>query len=557
MFADRPESLIPASTLWLSAAMWAAAWLVPIHELPWTAFHADLLCAAALALLSVGLLRHGDSRVHVPHAATAVALLTLVPGAQAIGGLVLFSGDAWMASLYLLGFAIAIVCGHVIARQGVDLSAPLAFSLAAVGGLSAVMALWQWLQWPPPHMWWRAMLPGDRPAANVGQSNLLATLLVLALLASLALHQTRRLRPILVCALVGLLSVGIAVTQSRTGLLALVVAVLWLWAMRRTTGLRISSGWIITLLAWLLLCVVAQPLLAQANQLPLGRPGLDTQLGPRQVHWATMLAATLQSPWLGYGWNQVAVAQASVPHLAFSGEFIEHSHNLVLDLLIWNGLPLGLLLICAMLWWVWQRARLCRTPAVALLLAGMWVLLVHAMTEYPLDYFGFLMLLGLLVGAVDALVLPAPAQTLLLPRRAAAAVTWMAASLVAWVTVEYISLEADHALMRMQWERPELVTAGPDAVPQVMLLTQLRALLVFMRMPLDMPLSTQQLSEMTRVSLRYGYAPVLTRQALAAQRNGRAEEAQAALARLCKTQAQQICDDARQQVAAAARTPAP
>jgi hypothetical protein len=293
--------------------------------------------------------------------------------------------------------------------------------------------------------------------------------------------------------------------------------------------------------------------LLEAGQLPQVRPALDVQVGARRVHWATMLQAIQLSPWLGYGWNQVAVAQASVLDLAFSGEFIEHSHNLLLDLLIWNGLPLGLLLIGALLWWTWDRARRCQTPEVALLLAGVWVLGVHAMTEYPLDYFGYLMLLGLLVGAVDALVLPAPQQTRLVPRRAAMAMALLAASLTAWVTVEYTSLEADHALMRQQWERPELVSAGPDAVPDVLLLTQVRALLVFMRTPPQPGLSLAQKTLMARVAQRYGYAPVLMRQATALHRNGHPAQAEAAMTQLCKTQPPVVCNNARKQVAAETR----
>jgi Virulence factor membrane-bound polymerase, C-terminal/O-Antigen ligase len=401
------------------------------------------------------------------------------------------------------------------------------------------------------------MPPDSRPGANIGQSNLLATLLVLALLSALALHQAAKLRlPTLLASLLVLVP-GIAVTQSRTGLLALLVAGLWLWAMRSRVGLRVQPRWLLALLAWVVVCVVAQPLLVEAWQLKLGRPALDVQPGTRGVHWATLVQALQQAPWFGHGWNQVAVAQASVPDLAFSGEFIEHSHNLLLDLLIWNGLPLGLLLIAALLWWTWHRARRCRTPAVALLLAGVWVLLVHAMTEYPLDYFGYLMLLGLLVGAVDAGVLSSTPQTLQVPRRIAMAVALLAASLTAWVTVEYTSLEADHALMRLQWERPELVTAGPDAVPHVALLTHVRALLVFMRLPLQADMPAPQQAFMAKVARRYGYSPVLMRQAIALQRNGRLAEAQATLTRLCQTQPKPMCDRAHQQLKASSFAAAP
>jgi O-antigen ligase len=556
--SDKPAlSPPPALIMWLAAALWAASWLVPIRELPWQAFHADLLCAAALMLLAVSLLRSEPGRVSVPLTALVVAALALVPGLQAASGLILFGGDAWMASLYLMGFAAAIFCGHALARSNLSAGMVLAWAVLVVGLISAVMALCQWLLLAPLHPWWRALAPFQRPSANVGQSNLLATLLVLALLSAVALHHATRLKLRLLLAAATVLVPGIVVTQSRTALVAMGVAVLWLWAVRHRAKLRSAPAlWLVLLLATLV-CVLARPWLVEVWELKPGRLTPTLQGGTRAVHWATLLQALQQAPWFGYGWNQVAVAQATAPALAFSGEFIEHAHNVLLDLLIWNGLPLGAAWVVALISWVWQRARQCQSPAPALLLAGVWVLLVHAMTEYPLDYFGYLMLLGLLVGAVDALA-PSPARhTRPVARRAVLGVVLLASSLTTWVTVEYTALEADHALMRLQWAQPLLITAGPDAVPQVVLLTQLRALLVFMRLPLDTRLSAEQQNMMAQVAQRYGYAPVLIRQSIALHRNGRSHDAQAVLDRLCKTQPKKFCDSARRQVAAEIGTSGP
>jgi hypothetical protein len=117
-----------------------------------------------------------------------------------------------------------------------------------------------------------------------------------------------------------------------------------------------------------------------------------------------------------------------------------------------------------------------------------------------------------------------------------------------WVTVEYTALEADHALMRQQWEQPYLVTAGPDAVPRVTLLTNLHALLVFMRLPLGPGMPPAQQDFMDKVAKRYGYAPVLVRQAIALTRNGQAIQAQAVLTRLCQTKPRALCEQFREQV---------
>lgn len=61
--------------------------------------------------------------------------------------------------------------------------------------------------------------------------------------------------------------------------------------------------------------------------------------------WHQMLLAIKEQPLLGYGWNQVGVAQLSVYLDYPTTEWTEHSHNILLDLLIWNGIPLGILII--------------------------------------------------------------------------------------------------------------------------------------------------------------------------------------------------------------------
>jgi O-antigen ligase len=496
-----PSLLTLEPALWIAAALLCAAWLLPIHDLPWLAFHADLLAAAALGMLVLVGLRQADTVVAVPHPAVCVLALAAVPLLQAGAGLILFAGDAWMASLYLVGSAIAIVCGAALARQQPGIGLLLAYALLVAGLVSAVMALAQRMQLAPPHPWLRGVAPGERPMANIAQSNMLATLLVLACMAALALHHARRLRPWTLVACCATLVAGVVVTRSRTGLLALIVVGLWLALSQRRTGLRWGWQYGTALVAWLLLCLVLQPPItahwaAQGAGLAGGvaapQHTMATLSGARWVHWATLWQAIQNAPWWGHGWNQVALAQAAVPDQALSGEFIEHSHNLLLDLLVWNGVPLGLLLAALLLGWCWRQARRCHTPDAGLMMAGLWALGVHAMTEYPLDYAYFLLPLGLIVGALHtSTATSTPSDPgahgrvlragVRVPRAMCAAVALAAAAMTAWVTVEYTSLEQRNVLMRQQWERSELSSTGAAEVPQVVLLTQLRALLLFMR----------------------------------------------------------------------------
>lgn len=529
---------------WLAAALWGASWLVPVRELPWLAFHSDLLAASSLAVLALHWQRESSRQVDVPVSALFVLALVPIPLLQAASGLVFFAGDAWLASLYLAGLALAVSCGHAAARTGSGLGRAFALTLLAVALISALMTVRQWLQWPAPHPWWLDVRLGTRPTANVGQPNLLATLMLLGTLAALALHQAGVLGVKVCNGAVALLLAAVALTQSRTAALGLTLVVLGLWAGSRRFELRIGSRMLLGGLGWFALCALARPGLAKALDLTQAQAPLGLSTETRPIHWATVWEAVTLAPWTGYGWNQVAVAQARMTGQAPSGEFIEHSHNLLLDLLVWNGLPLGLGMALAIGAWMWCRVRRCRLPYSALLLAGIGLLLTHAMTEYPLDYFSFLLPLGLAAGAVDALAAPS-AVTVSVPRRASAAVVALTAGLLGAVTVDYIAIEADHAAMRAQWDQRDLRLPDAAAVPEVRVLTQMQALLRFMRVDLGPGMSAQDRNEMTRVAERFGYAPVLTRQAIAEFKVGRSEASRAALDRLCRIHPSHVCADSR------------
>src|SRR4030095_12715500 len=91
----------------LGAAAFVAmtlAWLIPNHFPPWTSFYNDSAMALALVLLA-GAHAATIARSPVPLFAWVAIGLACIPWLQWLGGLVLYSGDAIVSSLYLLGGA--------------------------------------------------------------------------------------------------------------------------------------------------------------------------------------------------------------------------------------------------------------------------------------------------------------------------------------------------------------------------------------------------------------------------------------------------------------------
>ena len=203
-------------------------------------------------------------------------------------------------------------------------------------------------------------------------------------------------------------------TQSRAALLevavfAIVIAMLRPRASPRASWQVCAATCLVLIAFWFAWPGVNQTMLLQPGRALQGQ----AELGVRRIHWMTMLDAVGRRPIVGYGWNQASVAQsrAADAHEA-SHEFVEHSHNVVIDLLVWNGIPVGAAIVGSLAWWLWWQARACRTGLHAIALTALAVVITHGLLEFPLEYAYFLLPVGLLMGAMEATAPAGPGLTL-------------------------------------------------------------------------------------------------------------------------------------------------
>src|SRR5690606_5609379 len=96
------------------------------------------------------------------------------------------------------------------------------------------------------------------------------------------------------------------------------------------------------------------PLLAEVMGTASSSPVERAQQMARLGLYEQFSNAVLQGPWYGYGWGQGFSAQAAValehPHYEPS----YYAHNVLLDLLVWNGPILGGGLIIAVVVWLFM-----------------------------------------------------------------------------------------------------------------------------------------------------------------------------------------------------------
>lgn len=520
----------------LGLLLFGLSWLSNDHYRPWVNFHAETLAGAGVLCMFAGLLSERRAALVVP----VIAIWPLVAGSVAWGswaaGVGLFAGDALIVSLYCVLASAALVIGHAWAnREPERMASPkqqsalewLACLLVFVAILSAAIGLLQWLQMTDALGVYVVQADvGDRALGNMGQPNQLATLLLAGMAAMLFLYERTRIGGIAFGLGIGFLTGVLVLTQSRAGMLsALVVVVLllvktpWLSRLRRAP-----------VLIWLAVyfgCVAVLPLVTEWLYLGAGRDLESmTRTSDRLIIWRQMVAGIAKAPWFGYGWNQTPTAHAAGA-LAVPGSMTyAYAHNVILDLLAWNGVPLGLFWTGLLAWWLVSRTiAVVAVPAIAAM-AGLLPLVVHSLLEYPFAYAYFLALGGLLVGVVEAFHCK--------PR------TWEVRRAWGWIVVapffavgvqvcrDYIAVEEDFRIVRFEDLRIGKTPMQYEA-PDILLLTQMSDMLKVARAKVSPNMSIHDLERMRRVALRFPWPAVHLSYASALALNGDAEGAARAM----------------------------
>lgn len=533
----------------LPATLMVFAWLLPNHYHPWVSAWGDGMAISGLLLL-LPLAMAGTSFVgHISwQLLVVVSLCCASILLQLATGKLLFAGDAWIALLYIGSWFAALLAGRAISLSsasgdGVSMLSG-AWLLAAL--LSVGIALVQWSGALNLGIYAAELPPGGRPFANVAQPNNFCTLSFLGLCGLMWLYQFRRVNgPTFWVGAIFLLC-GMIASQSRTGWLQLSLIIAFGGLFRGRLGLRISRVQIGILGSLFLTGVFLWSPLCDALFLSAGRT-LDDQMqaGIRLPYWWVMLDAIGREPFWGYGWQQVGSAQQHVAldHPAL-GSYFEHSHNLVLDFLLWSGIPIGGLIVAALIWWFVSRVGACRDARVGWLLVAAGGLLIHSMLEFPMEYFYFLAPMGLAMGSVDGF-LASEKSLVRVPRQAVLILMALLTIFFLWSAAEYLKAEENYRTMRLESARigvPGIVTPSP----RLIFLTQLDAFLQFGRTEAKPGMSAAEIDWMRKVSERFGFPPILFRYALAAGLNGQPKVAQETLERICRIHALPRCLEARE-----------
>ena len=514
----------------------ALGWLIPNHTLPWTSFHSEIWVAILLSAITPFLIVKAPSHFSCDGLLSLLAITAAIPFIQFSFCQINYFGHAWICSIYLVGLLVSILTGRFWESSHPGRLIDMLSLAIGIGALFSVgLELYQWLELDGLGIW---LMDSSiaRPYANLGQPNQLATFLVWGVLATFWGVIRSKFGLVAAIPLALIMLFGIALTGSRTAWVAIVLITLAIWWWRKLWEAK-CTPWVITGLGvYFVCCVLVLNFLGASDRIK------QLAIAPADVRfsaWKLLIGAALEKPLFGYGWGQVAEAQISVSlnYPALHVIFIQ-SHNLFLDLVLWCGLPIGLLLSFALLRWFWIRFRKVDSPKNAVLFLFLLAVANHAMLEFPLQYAYFLLPTGLIMGAIVAH--DKDFRPLIVVSKGYFAALWLLSVVMLSVTViDYLKVEHKYSLLRLEWAGYKL-ELDPQP-PSVIALSQWHHIIKSARAVPKMGMSESELEEMRRV-VTAAHKPLdFLKLAMALDLNGKSGEAELWLERLCSVETEKNC----------------
>ena len=506
-----------------------ASWLQPLFLPPWVAFHGEVLAYAALAIsvLAVLICSNNTSKLIISFPEVSLLILLVLIICQYINGRLSFLGDVAVYALYLLGLMLAIAVGRKSTNE-INVLENLAWCIAVATLGSVFIALLQTFSIDEHYSFVAPTSTWRRPGANLAQPNNLGTLLLWGQASVFYLYLANKLKTTNTIALVGLMSIGIAISESRAALIGVVALAAWMCTAPVQDGKK--SRFLISLLylgSAVTLFLFWPKLMWAYHEGVWNIQGgnariIYTQAGAREVVWMQLIAAAGIQPLFGWGFGGVSRAlNAVVDKYEVSYPFT-YAHNILLDLLIGVGYPAAFMFVMG--WLIWVTRRLTWRPD-----SGRWFSLavlmpftVHSLTEFPFSYAYFLFPVGVAVGVLD--VSNSRRINIGITRSVFSSICLLWCLLALMVFRDYVHAEEDFRIARMEARRIGTTLVDYDR-PKMLVLDQLNAINTATRTTPTPGMSLEDLDLLKSTALKYPWTAMQSRYALALALNGDVAEA--------------------------------
>lgn len=384
------------------------SYLIPIHYNPWLTFLSEILVLSGFSFLL--LISFNNKIIILPKNLIPIFLLSLIPIIQYFFGQVYFFSHAIISFAYILTLFFVIVFMYNITSQNeykkIYFFLNISWMFIIVGFINACFSIYQWLKLDF-NITFITSLVGSRPFANFAQPNNMATFQIMSFLGLIYLYIKHKINFYILLILSIVFIFSIALTQSRTAVIALVVVLFALVFFRKIIHIKVLVYCFFSVFMYFLFSYY---LINISNFISkvfgLNMIGISSSIerginsSGRIDFWIQMFYAILERPWFGYGWNQTALAQYQNMDKYPIGVWIKSSHNLLVDIIVWCGIPIGISFILYCIYLIFSS--LVKISKIEDLFAFCMILtlLIHSMLEYPLHYAYFLIPFGVFLGII-------------------------------------------------------------------------------------------------------------------------------------------------------------
>lgn len=369
------------------------SYLSPIFILPWASAFQDLCAVFALILLL--LIQSYRKNIEIDKKIIyAFGFIALIPLVQYLFRILFFKQELVLSLIYISVFFLSIVNGLNFTKSFKEIER-LSIFFVFISLSCVLLQLIQWIS-----LYQSALIldsSSRRPSANIGQPNNLATLLFIGFFSNILLFKNNKIKTHFYILVSATLMTGIVLTQSRTSWLVF-IAVLFIAFLKKK--LNLFGTMLKSSIAFLFLVLTLPHITLFFHDQGLTVIERISSDSSRLYIWKQMLIAIIDKPWFGYGWNQTSVAQTSVTLKYPLNIWLEYSHNLFLDIIVWTGIPIGISIITIIINWFLQTFKKINTPNQLIYFLIVTAFFIHCMLEFPFAYAYFLLPIGLYIGVL-------------------------------------------------------------------------------------------------------------------------------------------------------------
>lgn len=507
----------------LMTLAWFLIAAITDHYLPWLSWHSEGLSTIALMFAYCAYLTaypknsRGDG---LPVCTLPALIIWFAAAVQASTGILLYPIDIILLAIYLSQFILSCYLGYeLMATNGERPQKVLTFAavlFCAFGLVLAAEAASRALDAGWLSDWVAGVGSTRRPGSNLSQANHLATMLGGACVALLYLYLTKKIKAPLVVGAALILLMALSMTESRTGLVSILLLVIYAMGFNLMENRNDKIVVAVLLILFVVLFFKWPTIWLQINISDQTEGAVNLTTSGRMQLWREAVLAITQKPMAGWGYRQFAMAQMSVVMEGTNSLVATYAHNILLDFMVWLGIPATLVLTSLALFWMGRRVKAATNLESKILIAFLIPIGLHSLLEYPYTYTYFLIPAGFVIGAIDGRV--RASRILKSWKIVSVGFVFSLFGLVFYSAYEYLRLEEDLRLARFASAK-----VGSDPVGHLdfnpIVLTQLSELVEVARYKPTCDIPEEDIDRIYRVSRYYPWLATLGKYAAVAKIN--------------------------------------